>query len=442
MVPVGRHKLQFGGILRALSHRNYRLFISGQLVSLIGTWMQSIAQAWLVYRLTGSSTLLGVVGFCSQIPVFLLAPLGGAVADRMNRHSVVIATQASSMLLAFATAALDLTGVIQVWHILIIAVLLGITNAFDIPARQAFISQMVPKEDLMNAIALNSSMFNSARILGPSVAGILISMVGEGWCFFGDGISYIAVIIALLMMRVEPRQPVVGRSAVADIIEGFRFVLKTPPIHTLLALLGVVSMIGMPYTVLMPVFADRILHSGARGLGILMGATGVGALMGALMLAAKKEVRGLGNWVSVACGSFGASLILFTLSRNFLLSVALLVPVGFSMMVQMASSNTLVQTMSPDALRGRVMALYSMMFMGMAPIGALIAGFAAGRIGAPRTVAIGGGIAIAGAMLFRLKWPALRPHARRLIIAQQMQPGEPPDEVTAGGAQAIADGAQ
>ncbi len=401
--------------------------------------MQSVAQAWLVYRLTGSSTLLGMVGFSSQIPVFLLAPLGGAVADRMNRHRVVIATQTSSMLLAFTMATLDLTGVIQVWHVFVVAALLGVTNAFDVPARQSFISQMVPKEDLMNAIALNSSMFNSARILGPSVAGILISVVGEGWCFFGDGVSYIAVITALLMMRVEPRQAVHGRSAVADILEGFRFVLKTPPIHTLLMLLGVVSMIGMPYTVLMPVFADRILHSGARGLGLLMGATGVGALLGALMLAAKKEVKGLGNWVSIACACFGGSLILFTLSRNFLLSVVLLVPVGFSMMVQMASSNTLVQTMSPDALRGRVMSLYSMMFMGMAPVGSLLAGFAAGRIGAPETVAIGGAIAIVGAVLFRLKWPALRPQARQLIIAQQMQPGEPPDEVTAGGAGAVDD---
>lgn len=434
---MGNPKPRFGGIFRALRHRNYRLFISGQLVSLIGTWMQSIAQSWLVYRLTGSSTLLGVVGFCNQIPVFLLAPIGGAIADRVNRHHVVIATQTSFMVLAFTMATLDLTGLIQVWHILVVALLLGITSAFDIPARQAFISQMVPKEDLMNAIALNSSMFNSARILGPSVAGILISVVGEGWCFFGDGVSYIAVIAALLMMRVEPRQPVHGRSAVADILEGFRFALDTPPIYAVLMLLGVVSMIGMPYTVLMPVFADRILHSGARGLGLLMGATGAGALIGALALAAKKEVKGLGKWISIACGCFGCSLILFTLSRHLLLSMLLLVPVGFSMMVQMASSNTLVQSMSPDVLRGRVMSLYSMMFMGMAPIGALLAGFAAGRIGAPATVAIGGVIAIAGALLFRWKWPAYRQQARRLIIAQQMQPGEPPDEVTAGGTHAI-----
>ncbi|MCX6623358.1 MAG: MFS transporter, partial [Acidobacteria bacterium] len=323
-------RLEPGGILRALRHRNYRLFISGQLVSLIGTWMQSVAQAWLVYRLTGSSTLLGMVGFSGQIPVFLLAPIGGAVADRMNRHHVVIATQTTSMLLAFTMALLDLTGVIQVWHVFVVSALLGVTNAFDVPARQSFISQLVPREDLMNAIALNSSMFNSARILGPSIAGILISVAGEGWCFFGDGISYVAVLIALFMMRVEPRQPVHGRSAVADILEGFRFVLRTPPIHSLLALLGVVSMIGMPYTVLMPVFADRILHSGARGLGLLMAATGVGALLGALMLAAKREVKGLGNWVSIACACFGGSLILFTLSRNLLLSMVLLVPVGFA----------------------------------------------------------------------------------------------------------------
>src|SRR5437762_1796494 len=361
--------------LRALRHRNFQLFFSGQLISLIGTWMQSVAQSWLVYRLTGSSLLLGSVGFAGQIPVFLVAPLGGIVADRQNRHRVVIATQVASMLLAFALAALTLTGTVKVWHIFVLAAQLGVVNAFDVPARQSFLVDMVGKEDLMNAIALNSSMFNGARIIGPAIAGILVAKIGEGWCFFVNGVSYIAVIIGLLMMRIQcTRRMPSAASPLADIIEGFRFVSRTAPIRALLLLLGLVSLVGMPYTVLMPVFADRILHGGARGLGILMGATGVGALLGALTLAMRSGVSGLGRWVAFSCAGFGVSLFLFSWSRHFWLSVALLLPVGFSMMLEMSSSNTLIQAMVPDHLRGRVISVYSMMFMGMAPFGALLGG--------------------------------------------------------------------
>jgi MFS family permease len=394
--------------------------------------MQSVAQAWLVYRMTGSSMLLGSVGFASQFPVFLVAPLGGIVADQYNRQRVVIATQISSMILALVLAALTLTGTVQVWHIFVLAALLGVVNAFDIPGRQSFLVDMVGKEDLMNAIALNSSMFNGARIIGPAIAGILVARIGEGWCFFANGVSYIAVIVGLLLMRVHPRSYADHRvSPLEHIIEGFRFVSRTAPIRALLVLLGLVSLVAMPYTVLMPIFAHRVLHGGARELGILMGATGVGALLGALTLAAKTGVRGLGRWVAFACGGFGVSLILFSFSRNFYFSTALLLPVGFFMMLQMSSSNTLIQAMVPDHLRGRVMAVYSMMFMGMAPFGALFAGALADRLGAPVTVAMGAVAAVGGAVLFWLRLPKIRVEARRLIVAQAMAGGEPAEEMTA-----------
>jgi MFS family permease len=416
---------------RALQSRNFQLFFSGQLISLIGTWMQTIAEAWLVYRLTGSALLLGLVGFASQIPVFILAPLGGTVADRANRQRVVIATQSSAMILALILATLTLTHRVQVWHIFVLASLLGMVNAFDIPARQAFLIDMVGRENLMNAIALNSSMFNGARIIGPAIAGILVAKIGEGWCFFANGVSYIAVITGLLLMDIQcvPRSN--SDSPLADIIEGFRFVSHARPIRALLLLLGLVSLVGMPYTVLMPVFADRILHGGARGLGILMGCTGVGAFLGALTLAFRQGVRGLGRLVAWTCGTFGASLFLFAMSRKFWLSALLLLPVGFSMMLEMASSNTLIQSMVPDALRGRVMAVYSMMFMGMAPFGALFGGAMANRFGAPLTIEIGAVACVLGAAAFGKSLPAFRYEARRMIIAQAVAGGKPSEQMTA-----------
>ena len=417
--------------LRALRHRNFQLFFSGQLISLCGTWMQTIAEAWLVYRLTGSSLLLGAVGFCSQIPVFVIAPLGGIVADRYNRQKVVISTQVCSMVLAGIYAALTLSGRIQIWQIFVLAALLGIVNAFDIPGRQAFLMDMVGREDLMNAIALNSSMFNGARIVGPAIAGILVAKIGEGWCFFANSASYIAVIAGLLMMRIaNSAVRAEAASPLAHIKEGFRFVRHTAPIRVILLLLGLVSFVAMPYVVLMPIFADRVLHSGARGLGILMGATGVGALLGALTLASRSGVRGLGKWVAYSCGGFGVFLVLFSLSRTFWLSTALLVPVGFCMMFQMSSSNTLIQAMSPDELRGRVLAVYSMMFMGMAPMGTLLSGALADRIGAPVTVAMGAIAAVGGAIIFGRNLPNIRSEARRLIVAQGIAGGEPSVEMT------------
>jgi MFS family permease len=423
--------LSLPATLRALKHRNFQLFFSGQLISLIGTWMQNVAQAWLVYRLTGSSLLLGSVAFAGQIPVFLTSPLGGIVADRYNRQRVVISTQTASMILAFVFAALTLTHRITVTEIFVLAIMRGIVNAFDIPGRQAFIVEMVGKEDLMNAIALNSSMFNGARIIGPAIAGIVVAKIGEGWCFFADAVSYIAVIVGLFMMRVPPRKQRPMGSPLEHIIEGFRFVRDTAPIRALLFLLGLVSLVAMPYTVLMPVFADRILHGGARGLGILMGATGVGALLGALTLATKTGVYGLGRWVTFSCAGFAISLIAFSLSRNFWLSTVLLVPVGFCMMLQMSSSNTLIQAMVPDELRGRVMSVYSMMFMGMGPFGALVAGAIADHLGAPLAVIMGSVACLGGAVIFGMRLPHIRGEARRLIIAQQMVGGEPVQEMSA-----------
>jgi MFS family permease len=424
-------------VFRALRHRNYQLFFGGQLISLIGTWMQSVAESWLVFRLTGSATLLGASAFFSQIPVFVLAPIGGAVADRYDRHRILIATQTVSMILPFILSILTFTGTVRVWHVFALAACLGVVNAFDIPARQAFVLDMVGREDLLNAIALNSSMVNGARVVGPAVSGILVAAVGEAWCFLINAVSYIAVITGLMLMNV-PRRRAAGKvapaAAVRDILEGFRFVGRTTPVRALLLLLGIVSFAGMPYAVLMPVFAEDILHGGARELGILMGCSGLGALAGALSLASRSGVRGLGRWVAVAAASFGVALAAFSFSTNFWLSGALLVPVGGSMMVQMASSNTLLQAMVPDALRGRVMAVYSMMFMGMAPFGALFAGTVAERIGAPATVAIGGIVCIVAAAVFAARLPHMRGEARQLIVAQGMTGGSPPAEVTAPGA--------
>jgi MFS family permease len=420
-------------LFRALGYRNYRLFFGGQLISLIGTWMQMVAQSWLIYRLTGSAVLLGFVGFAGQVPVFLLAPFTGALIDRANRHRIITGTQTASMLLAFVLAGLTLRGVVHVWHIFVLAAMMGIVNALDIPARQVFVVEMVGREDMVNAIALNSSMFNGARIVGPAIAGALVSAIGEGWCFFANGISYVAVIVGLLMMKVPSKAKVdKPSSTLAHIREGFQFVYRTRPIRALLVMLGVISIVAMPYSVLMPIFADSILHGGPSALGLLMGASGAGALAGAITLASRRDVRGLGRWVAVASVGFGVSLVAFSMAHLLWLSALLLVPVGFAMMVQMAASNTLVQTMSPDNLRGRVMSVYSMMFMGMAPIGSLLAGALAGRLGAPMTVAAGGIICVIAAAVFASRLPILGVEARRLMITQEAAAGDPARAMTAG----------
>jgi MFS family permease len=422
---------QLPAAFRSLKHRNFRLFFSGQLISLVGTWMQSIAEAWLIYRLTGSSVLLGLLGFVSQIPIFLLSPMGGLAADRWPRQRVVISTQVASMTLGFTLAALTLTGRIRVWEIIMLATLLGVVNAFDVPARQSFLIEMVGREDLLNAIALNSTMFNGARVAGPAVAGLLVAQVGEGWCFFLNGVSYIAVIAGLLMMRIEKSLAVHdGGSPIEKLREGLRFVRHTLPIRTLLLLLGVVSFTALPFSVLMPIFADRILHGGASAYGNLMGAVGLGATFGAFTLAMRQQLRGLGNIVAYSAIGLGVSLTLFGASRWYWFSLVVLTLAGYAMMMQFTSANTLIQAMVPDQLRGRVMSLYSMMFIGMAPIGSLVAGKLAQHIGAPMTVALGGLISLVGGIVFALKWPAMRAPARELVAAQGMMQPQSPQEVT------------
>jgi MFS family permease len=418
------------GTFRALKHRNFKLFFSGQIISLVGTWMQTVAQSWLIYRLTGSSVLLGLLGFVGQIPIFLLSPLAGLVADRWPRQRVVIATQTSSMLLAFILAALTMTGRIRVWEIIVLATLLGIVNAFDVPARQSFMIEMVGREDLLNAIALNSSMFNGARVAGPAIAGVLVAVVGEGWCFFLNGVSYLAVIAGLFMMRLKKSKPAHDGSAPLEKLrEGIRFARHTKPIRALLILVAIVSFMALPYTVLMPIFAVQILHGGASAYGTLMGAVGVGAMFGALALAMRQQLRGLGNVVSYAAAGLGASLVLFSFSHWFWVSFTILIVSGFTMMMQFTATNTLIQAMVPDQLRGRVMSLYSMMFLGMSPIGSLLAGALADRVGAPVTVAIGGLISCLGGLAFARKWPSMRGPARELVAAQgMMAPAPQPEE--------------
>jgi MFS family permease len=407
---------------RALRHGNYRLFFSGQLVSLVGTWMQQVAEAWLVYRLTGSAALLGVAGFASQIPVLFLATLGGAVADRFNRHRILVITQTASMILPLILAALVFTGRVQVWHVMALAATLGVVNAFDVPARQSFVVEMVGKDDLVNAIALNSSIVNAARAIGPAVAGILVAAVGEGWCFLLNGLSYIAVITGLLLMKLPPRLKTDHpKPALADLTHGFRFVRRTMPVRDLLLMVGLVSFAGLPYSTLMPIFAKDILHGGARGLGLLMACAGAGSLAGALTLASRSSIRGLGRIVAASALIFGVALTAFAMSKLFWLSALILPIVGMSMITQAASTNTLIQSMVPDAMRGRVMAIYAMMFMGMSPIGSLVEGWIAGRIGAPMTVVIGGCVCVAGAIVFNIRLPRLRVMARQLIDAQRIE---------------------
>jgi MFS family permease len=409
-------------IFKALSHRNYRLFFGGQGISLIGTWMQQLAMSWLVYRMTQSAFLLGVVGFLGQIPAFLLSPFAGVLIDRWNRHRILVGTQSLAMIQAFILALLTLTGTIAIWHIIILALFLGFVNAFDMPTRQAFVVDMVETgEDLGNAIALNSFLFNGARLLGPSIGGILISVLGEGMCFLLNGISFIAVIAALLAMKMTKREIRSKSSHVLQgVKEGFTYAFGFPPIRFLLLLLGLVSLTGMPYTVLMPVFAKNILRGGPHTLGFLLGASGVGALVGAIYLASRKSVLGLGRLITIALNIFGIGLIAFSISRTLSLSLLFLGFTGFGMMVQMASTNTVLQTIVEEDKRGRVMSLYTMAFMGMVPFGSLLAGSLASKIGAPGTIMISGVACILGSILFARKLPLLRELVRPIYIEKEI----------------------
>jgi MFS family permease len=403
---------------RALRSPNYRLFFAGQLVSLIGTWMTRIAMSWLVYRLTGSAALLGVVGFASQIPAFLLGPIAGVWIDRWDRHRTVIWTQVLSMVQSLALAVLALAHIITVWEIVVLALMQGLVNAIDMPARQAFVIEMVDhREDLGNAIALNSSMVNGARLVGPAIAGVVVAAVGEGYCFLADGISYIAVIVSLLMMHIAVRPaPKQRRPVLPEIREGWRYVADSVPIRSILINLSLISLFGMPYATLMPIFASVVLKGGAHTLGFLMASSGVGALAGALSLAARKSVLGLGKRIVITTALFGAALIAFSFSRVLWISMLALPLAGFGMMQQMASSNTILQTIVEDEKRGRVMAFYSMAFQGMAPFGSLLAGSVAARLGAPITVLISGIACLIGSVWFASKLPEIRSVIRPIYV--------------------------
>ena len=400
--------------LRALRSRNYRLFFTGQSVSLIGTWMTQVATSWLVYRLTGSAWLLGIVGFASRIPTFFLAPFAGVWIDRWNRHHTLVVTQILSMLQSFALAWLALAGIITIREVIWLGLAQGVINAIDMPARQAFVIEMVEdRADLGNAIALNSSMVNAARLLGPSIAGVVIAAVGEGYCFLIDGFSYLAVIASLLAMKIRPvERRKASKPVWHELKEGWSYVTHFVPIRSILLLLALVSLVGMQYTVLMPIFAGQVLRGGPHTLGFLMGASGVGALTGAMFLATRKSVLGLGRIIPSASAGFGVGLIAFGLSRHLWLSLLLMMFVGGSMMIQMAGSNTVLQTIVEDDKRGRVMSFYSMAFLGMAPFGSLLAGGLAHQIGAPRTVMISGAVCIAGAAWFGSQLSTIRKHVR------------------------------
>jgi MFS family permease len=386
---------------RAMQHRNFQLFIGGQLVSLTGTWMQTTAQLWLVYKLTNSAALLGLFGFANGIPILLLASVGGYVGDRYNRLYGVIATQTVSMILAFALAVLQLNHMLSEWGIIVIAFLVGIVNAFDVPIRQSLFVQMVGKEDLPNAIALNSSIFNGARVVGPAIAGFAIAWIGAGWCFFLNGVSFLAVIGALLAMRVSHDKPQPSEeSPWQNFIQGFRFAMADVPIRSVLVLLSVLSLFGLQYSVFLPIFADGILHGGAKGMGFLMSSAGIGAVIGALYFAGRTSYTGLARWIAGTSMVCAIGLIIFSQSHFFVLSTLVIFFVGFAATVQMAATNTIVQNRVPDELRGRVMAVYATMFMGVQPIGSLIAGGIAKRIGAPNTLTIFGLLVLIASLFF------------------------------------------
>jgi MFS family permease len=416
-------------IFRSLRYRNYRLFFTGQIISLIGTWTQQIALPWLVYCLTGSKFLLGVVGFATQIPAFLLAPVAGVMADRWNRYRILIITQTLSMLQALLLAILFFTGHISIPNIILLAVFLGLINAFDMPTRQSFVISLVEnKEDLSNAIALNSMMFNSARLIGPAVAGIIIAVSNEGVCFAINAVSFLFVIASLLMMKITPAKTNPDRKrALLEFREGLAYVSGFAPLKYLILLLALVSLAGMSYTVLMPVFAHKILHGGPITLGLLMSFAGIGAMTGAAYLASRKTVRGLLKIIPLAIILFGFGLIVISFSNTLWLALPLMFVIGLGMMTQMAASNTIIQTIVDDDKRGRIMSFYVMAFIGTAPFGSLLAGILAEKIGVPYTLIIGGSLCVLGAVVFALKLPDMRKNIRpiyvKLGIISQMSSG-------------------
>jgi MFS family permease len=366
--------------------------------------MQNTAQQWLVFKLTGSVALLGVFGFASQAPMLFLAWLGGYVGDRFDRHRGVIVTQSCSMVLAFVLAALTLTHTVREWHLIAIAFLVGIVNAFDVPIRQSFFVHMVGRDDLPNAIALNSSIFNGARVVGPPIAGFAILFLGEGWCFFLNGVSFIAVLVALLLMRIDKVETKpTGESPVRSFVQGFRFAMADVPIRSALLLLCVLSLFGLQYSVFLPIYAHDILHGQALTFSLLMSAAGIGAVLGALQFAARTKYEGLAKWIGVTCTVCAVGLIVMSQARVFWLCAVVLFVVGFAATSQMAATNTIIQERVPDAMRSRLMAVYATMFMGVQPFGALLAGGVAKHIGTTNTVLIFGSLVLVGCLIFLAK---------------------------------------
>jgi MFS family permease len=415
---------RFDHAFSALRHRNFQLFVSGQSISLIGTWMTRLATSWLVWRLTHSPWMLGVVGFCGQIFTFILAPFAGVLIERLDRRKLLIWTQAAAALQSLAMAWLTLAGIITIPEVIGLSILQGLINSFDMPGRQSFLIQMVEdRKDLGNAVAINSSMVNAARLVGPALAGLVIAAVGEGWCFAIDGFSYGAVILSLALMQVKPLE--VKRHAVSlatQMREGWTYVSGFRPIRTILLLFAILSLMGWPYMVVLPVFASDVLHGGPHTLGLLTGASGVGALVSALSLALRKSVVGLTGMIRWAAAIFGAGLILFGLSHTLWLSMVLLLFVGFGMMQGLAASNTVIQTLVSDEMRARVMSYYTMAFVGMAPFGSLLAGGLAHYLGAPHTVMITGAVCIAGSVWFSLELPFIRDIMRPIYVSMGILP--------------------
>lgn len=424
--PGARPLARLRRVFRALHHRNYRLFFFGQGISLVGTWLTRIATAWLVYRLTGSSLLLGVVTFAGQIPVFVLSPLAGVLADRWDIRRLLVVTQVLAMVQSLTLAALTLSGVVTVWEIMCLAVFQGLISAFETPARQAFAVQMVSdRADLGNAIALNSMLFNGARLIGPAMAGVLIALAGEGICFLLDGLSYIAVIAALLAMEVARRRRKVRTTAVlSGLREGLDYAANSPSIRALLLLLAVNSLLGAPYSVLLPVFATKVLHGGAHTYGLLASSAGLGALGGGFFLASRERLESVVSAVPVVALVYGVALLGFALARTTWLCVPLLAAIGFSFMVQAASTNTLLQSTVEDDKRGRVMSLYATAVLGVYPFGSLLAGMVAARAGAPVAVAAGAVLCILASGLFLRALPRVRAH-----LLATLRGAEAPDPV-------------
>jgi MFS family permease len=404
-------------VLRALRHRNYRLFFLGQGLSLVGTWMQQVAMSWLVYRLTGSALMLGLIGFAGQIPTFLLASFAGVLADRWNRRHMLLLTQILSMVQAGVLTFFTYFEGVSAAHLIGLAIFLGIVNAGDIPARQALVVDIIEdRKDLGNAIALNSLMFNSARLIGPTIAGVVISATGEAFCFLLNTLSFFAVILALLAMQGTGHRGIQSESVLENLKRGYRYAYGFPPIRYILLLLALISLTSMPYVVLMPLFAARVLGGGAHTLGFLMGASGVGALISATYLASRKTVLGLGKRIAVSTILFGCALVAFSFSRDLILSLALMPLAGFGMMTAMAGSNTIIQTVVDEEMRGRVMSFYTMAFMGTAPLGSLLAGSIATRLGAPYTVGVSGLVTVVAGLLFYLELPLIRRFARPVYV--------------------------